>query len=147
MTGTPTVPDVDALAEAVRAEPSPTNFGRLWQSVYALENWWLVPTGDAADPRPMVGVVEERTFLLAFTSDRHVRDFAARQDGPADGDGVAAMSITAADLTRLAPTLAGQGIAGILFDQGVHSFVAPIAGLESMWSQFGGDRTRGPNES
>lgn len=134
---TPAPPVVDELATAARTEPTPANFGRLWQAVYALEHWWLLPTGDPADPRPMVGVVEDRTFLLAFTSDRHVRDFAARQ-GAGDGNGVPAMSVTPADMTRLAPTLVGQGVAGILFDQGVHSFVAPVAGLESMWARFGG---------
>lgn len=137
MTATPPTSDINDLAAAVRAEPSAANLARLWRAVYALDTWWLLPTGDPADPRPMVGVVEERTFLLAFTSDSIVRDFAARRDGPGVGNGVAAMSITPADLTRLAPTLAGQGVAGILFDQGVHGFVAPIAGLESMWSQFG----------
>jgi len=129
--------DVDALATAVREDPSAPNLGRLWQAVYGLEHWWLLPTGNAADPRPMVGVVEDHTFLLAFTSDRHVKDFAGRQVAPADESGIPAMSITPKDVTGLAPMLAGQGVAGILFDQGVHSFVAPVTGLQEMWEQFG----------
>jgi hypothetical protein len=129
--------DVDGLAAAARAEATPANLARLWQAVFRLDNWWLVPTGDAADPRPMVGVVEDQQFLLAFTSDRQVRDFAARQDRPAGADGVAAMSVTPTDMTRLAPTLVQQGVTGILFDQGVYGFVAPVAGLESLMSQFG----------
>lgn len=141
---TETAPDVDELAAAVRLEPNTTNFSRLWEAVYALDQWWLLPTGDAADPRPMVGVVEDKTFLLAFTSDRHIRDFAAKQTGSGGPDGIPAMSISPADVTGLAPALVGQGVAGILFDQGVHSFVAPVAGLESMWEQFGGDRSRPP---
>jgi hypothetical protein len=138
---------VDELAEAARADGGAANLARLWQAVYGLEHWWLFPTGDAADPRPMVGVVEDRTFLLAFTSDRHLRDFATRRDPSATEAGVAALSVSPADVTRLAPTLARQGVAGILFDQGVHGFVAPVNGLESMWTQFGaGGRPGDPRD-
>ena len=128
---------VDELATAVREDPSAPNILQLWQAVYGLEQWWLLPTGDAADPRPMVGVVEDNTFLLAFTSERHVTEFAGRQGGPVGEGGIPAMSITPKDMTGLATTLVGQGVAGILFDQGVHSFVAPITGLDEMWAQFG----------
>jgi hypothetical protein len=106
--------------------------------VYGLDQWWLLPTGYAGDPRPMVGVVHDEQFLLAFTSERHVKDFAIARGGPIDKSGIPAMSITPADMTGLAPTLAGQGVAGILFDQGVHNLVAPISGLEAMWTEFGG---------
>ena len=129
--------DVDELATAVRDDPSGENLFRLWQAVYDLEQWWLLPTGEAADPRPMVGVVEDQTFLLAFTSDRHVKDFASRQGGPVDDSGIPAMSVTPEDLTGMSTTLVGQGVAGILFDQGVHSFLAPATALEDLWSQFG----------
>ncbi|MCW2718593.1 hypothetical protein [Pseudonocardia sp.] len=129
--------DADELATAVRNDPSAPKVGRLWQAVYGLEHWWLLPTGDAADPRPMVGVVEDATFLLAFTSDRHVKDFASRQGGPVDEAGIPAMSITPKDVTGLAPTVVGQGVAGILLDQGLHSFVAPVTALQALWDQFG----------
>lgn len=137
MTGTPAAPDVDEIATTVRAEPSGPNLVRLWRAVYGLEHWWLLPTGSVTDPRPLVGVVREQRFLLAFTSERHVSAFASGRPGAAATGGTAAMSITPADLTDLAPTLAREGIAGILFDQGVHDLVAPIAGLQSMWAQFG----------
>jgi hypothetical protein len=131
---------IDDLAAIARADASAANLVRLWQAVYRLEHWWLLPTGDTADPRPMVGVVEDHTFLLAFTSDRHLRDFAARQHASThDEGGVAALYVSPGDLTRMAPTLARRGVAGILFDQGVHGFIAPVNGLESMWTQFGPD--------
>jgi hypothetical protein len=130
------MPDIDQLATAVREGPGGPTLVQLWQAVYELDTWWLLPTGDAADPRPMVGVVEDQTFLLVFTSERHVKEFATHH-GTGDESGIPAMSITPADLTGLAPTLVAQDVAGILFNQGEHSFVAPTAGLGSMWSEFG----------
>lgn len=133
----PGTPDLDELAAAVRAGPSGPELVRLWQAVYGLENWWLLPTGTVADPRPLVGVVGEQRFLLAFTSQDHVSRFASIRDGADAAPGTAAMSITPADLTGLADTLARSGIAGVLFNQGEHDLVAPIAGLQSMWARFG----------
>ena len=124
-------PAVDELATTVRADPTGPNLVRLWQAVYGLERWWLLPTGSVDDPRPLVGVVGEQRFLLAFTSEEQVSRFAG-----ADGD-TAAMAITPADLTGLADTLGRQGVAGVLFDQGAHDLVAPIAGMQSMWARFG----------
>lgn len=137
MTGSPTAFDVDEIATTVRAEPTGENLVRLWQAVYGLTQWWLLPTGSVADPRPMIGVVDEQRFLLAFTSERRLSAFASGRDGAAAAGGTSAMSITPADLTGLVPALAGHGIAGVLFDQGVHDLIAPIAGLQSMWSRFG----------
>lgn len=137
MTATPASSEaVDELAATVREDPSGPNLVRLWRAVYGLEQWWLLPTGDVADPRPMVGVVEDRTFLLAFTSEHRIRDFAGERAAAAGG-GTALMAVTPAGITELAPALAGQGVAGILFDHGVHGFVAPVAGLEAMLAQFG----------
>ncbi|MDN5929769.1 MAG: hypothetical protein L0I24_01645 [Pseudonocardia sp.] len=130
-------PDVDELATAVRADPSGPDLARLWQAVYALEHWWLLPTGTVVDPQPLVGVVGEQRYLLAFTSERHVAVFAGRRDGADTASGTAAMAITPSDLTGLADTLARSGVAGVLFDQGVHDLVAPVAGLPSMWARFG----------
>lgn len=141
--------EIDELAQAARTDATTSNVNRLWQAVYRLDQWWLLPTGDAVDPRPMVGVVEDRTFLLAFTSDQRVRDFAVargleigERDGPGEGpqDGVPAMSVTPRDMTGMAAALVEQNIAGILFDQGVNGFVAPIAGLQEMWVLFSGSQ-------
>lgn len=129
--------DVDTLAAAVRADPGGPELARLWQAVYGLPHWWLLPTGTVADPRPLVGVVGEQRFLLAFTSQDHVTTFAIARDGADAAAGTAAMSITPADLTGLADTLARGGIAGVLFNQGEYDLVAPIAGLQSMWARFG----------
>lgn len=129
--------DVDELATAVRADPTGPDLARLWQAVYALEHWWLLPTGTVADPRPLVGVVGEQRYLLAFTSERHVEAFASGRDGADAACGTAAMTLTPSDLTGLADTLGRSGIAGVLFNQGVHDLVAPIAGLPSMWVRFG----------
>lgn len=130
-------PVVDEIAMTVRTDPSGPNLLRLWEAVYGLEHWWLLPTGTAEDPRPLVGVVGEQRFLLAFTGRHHVAAFAGARDGAGSAGATAAMTITPADLTGLAPTLATGGIAGVLFDQGVHDLVAPITGLASMWTRFG----------
>lgn len=137
MTSTPTAAEVDELAAAARADTTPATLSRLWQAVFRLEHWWLLPTGDAADPRPMVGVVEDKAFLLAFTSRDHVRDFVLRQDQQVAGDGLPTMGVTPGDVAELVPTLAKQGIAGIIFDQGVHGFMAPVVQLEALMAQFG----------
>ena len=129
-------PVVDEIATSVRTNPSGPNLVRLWEAVYGLEHWWLLPTGTAEDPRPLMGVVGEQRFLLAFTGRHHVAAFAARA-GAGSAGATAAMTITPADLTGLAPTLAAGGVAGVLFDQGVHDLVAPITGLPSMWTRFG----------
>ncbi|WP_300009146.1 hypothetical protein [Pseudonocardia sp.] len=130
-------PDVDELAAQARADPTGPELARLWQAVYGLEHWWLLPTGDLTDPRPMLGVAGGQRYLLAFTSERHVATFASARDGADAAPGTAAMTITPADLTGLADTLARSGVAGVLFDQGVHDLVAPIAGLPGMWARFG----------
>jgi hypothetical protein len=146
MTSPPTELDIDQLATAVREGPDGVNIARLWRAVFRLENWWLLPTGDPADPRPMVGVVAERTFLLAFTSERHIKEFAENRDGPVGEGGIAAMSITPAALTGLAPALVRQDIAGVLFNQGTCSFVAPVSGLDALSAQFSAGPDVGPRQ-
>jgi len=133
----PDAPNLDELAAAVRADPAGPALVHLWQAVYGLGNWWLLPTGTVADPRPLVGVVGEQRFLLAFTSETRVATFAGAREGGDTAAGTAAMAISPADLTGLADTLARGGVAGVLFDQGVLDLVVPIAGLQSMWARFG----------
>lgn len=128
---------VDEIATSVRNDPSGPNLVRLWEAVFGLEHWWLLPTGTAEDPRPLVGVVGEQRFLLAFTDRHHVAAFAGARDGAGAAGATAAMTITPADFTGLAPALAADGVAGVLFDQGVHDLVAPITGLPSLWTRFG----------
>ncbi|MBW0115618.1 hypothetical protein [Pseudonocardia abyssalis] len=84
-----------------------------------------------------MSVVGEQRFLLAFTGRHHVAAFAAARDGAGTATATAVMTITPADLTGLAATPAAGGLAGVLFDQGVHDLVAPISGLQSMWTRFG----------
>lgn len=95
------------------------------------------PTGGHADPRPMIGVVDERTFLLAFTSQQHVTRFARTHGRSASEGGTPSMSITPAAPTALTTALIGQGVAGIVFNEGVHGFLAPATALDAMWDQFG----------
>lgn len=131
----PSPETLDELAAAVRSQPGGPVLAELWRAVYGLDRWWLLPTGDAQDPRPMVGIVDEKQFLLAFTSQKHLQTFASARSS-ADS-GIAAMSVTPGEVTGLAPTLAGQGVAGILFDQGVHDLVAPVTGLDALFARFG----------
>ncbi|ODU05655.1 MAG: hypothetical protein ABS81_07005 [Pseudonocardia sp. SCN 72-86] len=128
--------DIDQLAAAVREEPTPANFARLWRAVFTLERWYLIPTGSPDDPRPMLGLVEEQSYLLVFTSERHVKGFAVDQGGVREGRGVAVMTISPMALTNLAPNLIEQGVSGVLFDQGQSGFAAPVAGLQSLHDQF-----------
>lgn len=130
-------PDVDELAAQARTDPAASDLARLWRAVYGLGRWWLLPTGDLTDPRPMLGVAGGRRYLLAFTSERHVARFADARDGTGSGRDTAALTITPAELTGMAETLGRSGIAGVLFDQGVHDLVAPVAALPAMWARFG----------
>ncbi|AEA27020.1 hypothetical protein Psed_4876 [Pseudonocardia dioxanivorans CB1190] len=125
--------DIDRLAAAVRDQRTPAGFAALWRAIFALESWYLLPTGTPDDPRPMLGLVEERSYLLVFTSERHLRSFANDRSAVRANDGVAAMTISPASLADLVPGLVEQGITGVLFDQGHNDVAAPLAALGMLY--------------
>jgi hypothetical protein len=119
----------DALAEAVRIDPSPENQAKLWSATFALDRWWFVQRGEPDNPQPFVGVHQDQPFLMAFTSAQRARGFAV-QNGlvPAQAE-VHVLALSPDAAVAQAPYWLQQGIAAITFDQGISGYFVPLGNL------------------
>lgn len=66
----------DHVARA-RQEPTTENLEALWKSVFMLKAWYFMPSSDQEGPSyPTVVKIEGKTWLLAFTNHRRIKEFA-----------------------------------------------------------------------
>jgi hypothetical protein len=129
----------DALAEAVRTDPSTENQSKLWSATFALDRWWFVQRGEPENPLPFVGVHRDQRFLMAFTSAQRARAFAI-ENGlvPADAE-VVALALSPEAAVAQAPIWLQQGIAAITFDHGVSGYFALLGNLPAIRARVLGE--------
>jgi|SRR5882757_2211739 len=128
----------DALAEAVRTDPSTVNQERLWTATFRLDRWWFVQRGEPDNPQPFVGVHSDQPFLMAFTSAQRARGFAI-ENGLAEAEvEVPVLALAPQDAVAQAPVWLQQGIAAITFDHGISGYFAPLGNLPAIRSHVQG---------
>ncbi|SDS01940.1 hypothetical protein [Microlunatus soli] len=129
--------DLDQLAHA--AETDPAAQPALWQAAFALERWWFVargvgPDGElGADVGPFIGVIEDKPFLMAFSSGQRARQFAVQAGVAGAEDDAYVLATEPQDFLSAVPSYQQQGVFAITFDHGTTGFFAPLANLQPIW--------------
>lgn len=118
--------DFDQLAAAARSGTMESN-NALWSAVFALDRWWCLPDGDP--PRPRVGLIDGKPFLLAFTSGQRARQQAQAWGLAAPDGSVNVIAMTPQGALGSIDSMRSAGIFGIVFDQGITGFFAPLDNL------------------
>ena len=67
--------EIRDLVERARIDASDENIEALWRAVFLLRAWYLLPAKpEQPDSYPLVLMVEDQPWLLAFTNFRRLRD-------------------------------------------------------------------------
>ena len=69
----------DHIARA-QSDPTDANIEALWRAVFQLQVWYFLPSDVDGPSTPMVLVIDDRPWLVAFTNFRRLRDFLREQD-------------------------------------------------------------------
>jgi len=126
---------LDQLAHAARSGTMEAN-NALWSAVFQLSRWWCLPDGDP--PRPRVGVLDGRPFLLAFTSGERARQQAIAWGLAGPEDSVNVIALTPQGVLSMVDSLRGNGVFGIAFDHGITGFFAPLENLLPIYEHVHG---------
>jgi hypothetical protein len=118
--------DFDQLAAAARSGTMEAN-NALWSAVFALDRWWALPDGDP--PRPRVGTIDGKPFLLAFTSGERARQQAQAWGLAAPDGSVNVIALSPQSVLGTLDSMRAAGIFGVVFDQGISGFFAPLDNL------------------
>ena len=107
----------------------------LWKKTLALSEWFFVSSG-GDDPAPVVGMIDGKPHLLAFTDEERagfVADRLAMSKGDVEG---ATLCMDVPDAVEYAAQLRDHGIAGIHFNDGEYAFNCGFDRLADMASRY-----------
>jgi hypothetical protein len=133
-------PDFTALVEASRMAHVKTGEHNLWKAAMHLPAWFFVATGAEEDAVPVVGIVDGKPHLLAFTDEEQAEAMAKRRaakKGSAAGAGAAPiLNMDVADAVAYCKDLIPHGVEGVLFNSGVYAFQASLSRIIDMHRQY-----------
>ena len=117
-------------------EPTTENLRRMWEAVFGLPAWYLLPTLDEGPSTPLVAEIDGQDWLLAFTSLRRLSDFAATAGRKSVRGEVPMLPLTPAEASARVDEVAAQ-IAGVAFNIGSdETFRAPVEALRHYAATF-----------
>ena len=138
--------EFDALVAKARETNDNTDINNMWEAVFGLEEWIFIAQGEGDETTPLVGMIEEKPMLMAFTDEARAKEFGVANNLQGE-DGLVGMLGVPVDMAvKVGETLAQHGVFGILFNQGENNFFAPLEQLPQMFDFFVGlpDETDDP---
>lgn len=125
---------IDALATMAREAgvDDQAAQGALWRAVFELEYWVFVPQGELPNLQPLVGVIDDRPMVLAFTDATRARDAAILHGIVGIEDSAELLAIPPDSFTEAAGQYEALGVFGVLVNEGENGFYAPLDRLEAI---------------
>jgi len=140
--------DFDLLVDASRNGVNKTAEHDLWKAATQLDTWYFVARGTGDDAEPLIGALDGKPYLLAFTDDARAADFAKRRtmrasdargsarDAASMQGGVLEMDIP--DAVQYAHDLGQAGVEGVLFNSGGYAFQCSVPELVDRVKRYRG---------
>jgi len=126
-------PDFDKLVQRTQQEKSRESLDALWGAVYALEDWFMIASGEPPNVGPFIGVMEDKPFVFAFTEPEKAAE-AAKNRGLVDKNGDPhLLAIPVAGFVKTVETYIEKGIFGVYFNDGENAFYTPLTDVKSMF--------------
>jgi hypothetical protein len=125
---------IDALATMAREAGADDQAAQsaLWRAVFELEYWVFVPQGEPPNLQPVVGVIDDRPMVLAFTDATRARDAAILHGIVGIEDSAELLAIPPDAFTDAAGQYEVLGVFGLLVNEGENGFYAPLDRLEAI---------------
>ncbi|TXD42770.1 hypothetical protein FRC96_02475 [Lujinxingia vulgaris] len=129
----------DYVARA-RREPTTENIEALWRAVFLLKGWYFLPTERQDGPStPMVTLLGDQPWLVAFTNVRRIKEF-SRQVGRAAPDGSVQLLVLDPRESMERIVAVQDQIMGVVFNIGSEeTFRAPVAAIKAYAARMGLD--------
>ncbi|RAL20457.1 hypothetical protein DL240_16770 [Lujinxingia litoralis] len=129
----------DYVARA-RREPTTENIEALWRAVFLLKGWYFLPSTRQEGPAtPMVTMLGEEAWLLAFTNVRRIKEF-SRQVGMAAPDGTVQLLVLDPRESMERLVAVEDRVEGVVFNIGSdETFRAPVAAVKAYAARMGLD--------
>lgn len=127
----------DHVARA-RREPTTENLEALWKSVFMLKAWYFLPAGKKEGPSyPSVVNLEGKSWILAFTNHRRIKEFAASTGRVNERGEVLLLVLDPQQSVERAEEVEGI-VEGIIFNiDSDEMFRTTVAGLLGFAQHFG----------
>lgn len=129
--------DFDGLVMAAQFGQNKMAEHDLWKAAFALPAWYFVADSDGDDAQPVVGALDKKPYLIAFTDEERAQHFSADRAKKRNSQPTAVLHMEVADAIDYALTLRDHGVEGLLFNNGGYSFHGLSGQIEDMHKRYG----------
>lgn len=128
--------DFEALAQAARMVHTKTGEHDLWKAALSLPAWYFVAGSQGPDAEPIVGSVEGKPFILAFTDETQASEFTKRRSAHRGNVDTPVLHMEPADAVEYFRSLREAGVEGALFNSGAYAFQASLVSIIDMHTRY-----------
>lgn len=129
-------PDFDGLVLAGQMGQNRVAEQDLWKAVLRLPAWYFVADSAGDDAQPVIGALEGRPYLIAFTDEDRAERFAADRGRKRASDPTPVLHMDVSDAVAYCQDLSQENVEGILFNNGGYSFHARMSQVIDMHSRY-----------
>jgi hypothetical protein len=128
--------DFDVLVEQSRSAVNKTGEQNLWKAALNLPAWYFVGMGAGDDVEPMIGTLDGKPHLMAFTDHERAERFAKHLVGKKGIQEPPVLEMTVAEAVDYCGVLADHKVAGIVFNTGQYAFQAGMIRVADMFKRY-----------
>lgn len=130
-------PDFDSLALASRDAANKTGEHNLWNAVMHLPCWYFVGAStDDGDMEPLVGMMDDQPYLVAFTDEDRAADFAESRAAESGSEEASFMEADLPDAIEFCKALRDSGVEGVFFNADSEAFAASLSDVIDMYTRY-----------
>jgi len=124
--------DFDSLVLGSQMAQSKAGDHVLWKAAFALENWYLLGTGEGDDVEPVFAQHDGKTHLLAFTDAERAEAVATERSAE-----TVVLHLEPADAIEYLRALDEDGqVVGVHFNNGPFAFGESLVNIIDMYSRY-----------
>jgi hypothetical protein len=128
--------DFDALVEQSTAAHNKTAEHALWKAALALPAWYFVSNDAGDDAEPVVGMINGRSHILAFTDEDRAADFSKRRAAQRGNEDTPVLEMDVPDAVEYFSSLREAGVDSALFNSGKYAFSESLVNIIDMFKRY-----------
>lgn len=128
--------DFDGMVLAAQMGQNKMAEQALWKATFALDAWYFVADQHGDDVAPVIGALDGKPHLIAFTDETRAEVFSASRAQKRGGEPTPTLHMEVADAVAYCEDLREQNVDGVLFNNGGYSFHAGMSHIMDMFKRY-----------
>ncbi|MBX3363910.1 MAG: hypothetical protein KF866_04015 [Phycisphaeraceae bacterium] len=129
--------DFDGLVMAAQFGQNKMAEHDLWKAAFNCGAWYFVADQTGDDAAPVVGAMDGKPYLIAFTDEERAERFSADRARKRGGEATPVLHMEVAEAIEYAVSLRDHGVEGMLFNNGGYSFHGLSGQIAEMHNRYG----------